>query len=226
MFCLLSASFPYLRNKLYNVSCDNSAASPPGLVGTNSTFMRQLGNRYKSSSHGFPTTRFVLIRRNGLNHGFIGFSFKYRETSPSISFEVIPSGCWNLTKAPPSFNLGSISVTFIGTLFGIAFFTNVIGSHEPSVWLLNRLSKSGRFRSTCHGRRRAQLSFKGKISMAKTVNLGIQSMQWQFDSAKVLETYYRRTRWPHFLPSKYDPSDPPLSLYSLFLYPSILSPFS
>jgi len=111
----ISASFPYFRKRLYSVSWLNSAAAPPGLVGTNSTLIRQLGNRYRSSSHGFPTTRFVLIRRNGLNHGLMGDSFRYRDTSPrrmladsskykislpSTSLAVMPSGCENLTKAP------------------------------------------------------------------------------------------------------------------------------
>jgi len=73
---VISAILPYFRKMLYRVSCDNSAASAPGNGGTNSTLIRQLGNRYKSSSQGFPTTKFVRTLRKGENQGFMGFSLR------------------------------------------------------------------------------------------------------------------------------------------------------
>ena len=88
----ISAILPYLRNRLYNVSWESSAASPPGTGGTNSTLIRQLGKRYKSSSQGLPTTKFVRTRRHGENQGFMGFSLRYPAIRPSISLAVTPSG--------------------------------------------------------------------------------------------------------------------------------------
>ena len=51
-------------------------------------------------------------------------------------------GYVNLTYAPPSFNRGRISVTWIGALSGMARLTRRMGSRKPREALLNRLSSS------------------------------------------------------------------------------------
>lgn len=93
---------------------------------------------------------------------------------PSISFAVIPSLWENFTKAPPSFSRGKISVTFIGTVEGIARLTRVRGSHAARRSWLNFQSISGRLFSPTHGNRRTQLRFTGNISVidfSRTISL-------------------------------------------------------
>jgi hypothetical protein len=89
-----------------------------------------------------------------------------RELDKSATKTISPDPPRSQSYIYPSLSRGRISVTLIGTESGIARLTSVKGSKELRVWLLNRRSRSGRSRSACHGNRRSQVSFKGKMSRA------------------------------------------------------------
>src|SRR6478735_4221587 len=72
---IMSAIFPYLRNREYSVSSGSSSGVVPGVGGTNSILMKLVGYLYRSSNHGVPCTRRALTGRKMENQGFMGFSF-------------------------------------------------------------------------------------------------------------------------------------------------------
>lgn len=70
-----------------------------------------------------------------------------------------------MTNAPPSLSRGMISVTFMGSDFGIALLTMLIGSRIPVEEFSNFLSSLERSRSVCHGPPKIELSLRGNISI-------------------------------------------------------------
>lgn len=88
-----------------------------------------------------------------------------QSSEPSISVADISAGWLNLTNAPPSLSRGMISVTFMGSDFGIALLTMLIGSRIPVEEFSNFLSSLERSRSVCHGPPKIELSLRGKISI-------------------------------------------------------------
>lgn len=107
------------------------------------------------SSRASPSLTFYLSGRDAT---------RMRELDKSAPKRISPGHLRSQNYTYPSLSRGRISVTFMGTESGIARLTRVNGSKELSVWLLNRLRRSGRSRSACHGNRRSQVSFRGKMS--------------------------------------------------------------
>ncbi len=76
-------------------------------------------------------------------------------------------GCVNLTKAPPSFKRGMISVTWIGTALGIACLARPMGSRRPREYVSSCFSTSEKSRLVNRGRQSINgVSFKGKRSVS------------------------------------------------------------
>ena len=164
----------------------------------NSTLRRELGNRYRSSTHGLPCTRNVFTLVKGLNHGLTGFSFRYPLSVPSISAAVMPGSCENLTNAPPSFRRGRISVTLMGTLGGMERWIMLKGSAVAMRGLFRRLINSGMDLSAWrYGRRNSQRSLRGKTS---TINI---LLAMQAFAVACTSTYCQRIGFLHFGPHLY-----------------------
>lgn len=138
----------------------------------NSTLSLELGKRYRSSTHGLPRTKNVRTRRKGLNHGLMGFFFRYSRSVPSISSAPRCGSCENLTKAPPSLRRGRISVTVSGSFLGMARRMRLIGSvGERSGFCMRFMSSGTDLSALKKGIRRSHWTFSGKTSGQGAVSI-------------------------------------------------------